>query len=176
MNRGAWVLGSGRAGENDSASIEAQMVNVFEAVLHQQECGRNLRRSRVLELLCPEAPGFQGSTAASHPSPPAPRLQGSLAPRPLPHGSRAPRLPGPAHPCPTAPELQGSLAPRTLAPVSRPPRPPRIPAPALRHRYPSRMKPNRVGLNSGKIWSMARSARAALESSGLGTDNVGRLT
>ena len=57
------MLGSGRARENDSASIEAQMVNVFEAVLHQQECGRNLRRSRVLELLCPEASELQGPRA-----------------------------------------------------------------------------------------------------------------
>ena len=79
-------------------------MNVFEAVLHQQECGRNLRRSRVLELLCPEAPGFQGSTAASHPCPTAPEVQGGIAPMPpwrprsparLPPGSEAPRLPSP---------------------------------------------------------------------------------
>ncbi len=39
MNRGAWVLGSGRAGENDSASIEAQMVNVFEASCISRNAG-----------------------------------------------------------------------------------------------------------------------------------------
>ena len=60
-------------------------MNVFEAVLHQQECGRNLRRSRVLELLCPEAPRLAVLW-----------LQGSPDPAlPSPACLRAPRLPGP---------------------------------------------------------------------------------
>ena len=151
MNRGAWVLGSGRAGENDSMSIEAQMVNVFEAVLHQQECGRNLRRSRVLELLCPEASELQGPRAPQPPRSPAGLPPGSEAPRPA--CSRAPRLHGGIAPLPDG--SRGPRLPGPPAPGSKAPQPPRIPAPALRHRYPSRTKPNRVGLNSGKIWSMA---------------------
>ena len=147
--RGCW--GAAVPGRMTARALRHRSVNVFEAVLHQQECGRNLRRSRVLELLCPEAPRLavlwlQGS--------PARLLPGSKAPRR--YRTPARRLQGStaaSHPCPLAPALPSPPAPGLRG--SEAPRPPRIPAPALRHRYPSRTKPNRVGLNSGKIWSMA---------------------
>ena len=131
--RGCW--GAAVPGRMTARALRHRSVNVFEAVLHQQECGRNLRRSRVLELLCPEAPRLAVLW-----------LQGSPAPAlPSPACLRAPRLPGPpapglqgstaaSHPCPTAPEVQGGIAPM---PPWRPRSPARLPPGSEAPRLPS---------------------------------------